>query len=190
MNEWPKKKEFYEFIIKNDVIRFYEKPIRLRSGKESHYYVNWRRICCNARLADKLSDYIISYVNYKGLKPDTFVGVPEGATIIGLITQYKWACINGLDNYSLSLVRAKPKNHGDPADKYFVGAPKGRTLVIEDVTTTGESLTCAIEKLLENGVDIIGALSLTDRGAKINIVKHYAMSYADELLSLLRSKYF
>ena len=34
--------------------------------------------------------------------------------------------------------RAKPKQHGSPEDKYFVGEPNGKIVVLEDVTTTGK----------------------------------------------------
>jgi orotate phosphoribosyltransferase len=33
--------------------------------------------------------------------------------------------------------RAKPKLHGSLEDKYFIGKPSGKVLVIEDTITTG-----------------------------------------------------
>jgi len=44
-------------------------------------------------LSDKLSDYVMAFVEDSGLQPDCFYGVPEGATKLGIITQYKWAKI-------------------------------------------------------------------------------------------------
>jgi orotate phosphoribosyltransferase len=44
---------------------------------------------------------------------------------------------------------AQPKEHGAPKDKYFVGAPKGRIAVIEDVTTTGGQV---LTRLISNRI--------------------------------------
>ena len=89
---------------------------------------------------DKLTDYVVSFVGGLNLKPDCFCGVPEGATKLSLITQFKWAKAQpnyGLGVYPLVMARGKAKNHGDPKDKSFIGTPKGRPIIIEDLTTTG-----------------------------------------------------
>ncbi len=60
--------------------------------------------------------------------------------------------------------RGKIKDHGAPENRYFVCAPEGKTLILEDVTTTGGSLLEQIEKLekLEN-VKIAGVISMLNR---------------------------
>ncbi|MFH1687254.1 MAG: hypothetical protein ABIE70_06990, partial [bacterium] len=58
---------------------------------------------------------------------------------------------------------AKPKDHGAPRDRFFVGAPKGKVVVIEDVTTTGGSLITTLEFLRETGIAVSAVLSLTNR---------------------------
>ena len=95
-------------------------------------------------------------------------------------------------SHVVSMGRSAPKEHGDPADRYFIGAPRGKTLVLEDVTTTGRSLFSAIDRLRNSGIDVVGALTLTDRceepveeemkrlfGANLRFLK---MSSAPELL--------
>lgn len=59
--------------------------------------------------------------------------------------------------------RAKPKEHGDPKDKFFLGIPKGKVIILEDVTTTGGSLIETIDKLNQIDVSIIAAIGLTNR---------------------------
>ncbi|MFX1409893.1 MAG: hypothetical protein ACFFA6_06050 [Promethearchaeota archaeon] len=197
------KKEFNEFILKNNVIGFFEEPIRLKSNRLSYFYINWRNVSEDVFLIDKLTDYIISFIRYLNLKPDCFYGVPEGATKIGIITQYKWAKeqVNyGSGAFILPMGRGNPKDHGDPKDRLFLGMPKGNIIIIEDVTTTGGSLITTIQNLKKNEVNIIAAIGITNRnelrddGKSVEDaireegVKYYAMSNAVELIPQLKIK--
>ena len=199
---WDKSK-FYSFIIENNVIGFFEKPLKLKSGRSSYWYVNWRNITEETYLIDELTDYLIDFVNSLELKPDCFYGVPEGATKLGIITQFKWAKIQsdyGQIVYKLSMGRAKPKEHGDPKDKYFLGIPSGKVIILEDVTTTGGSLLQTINSLKDIGVKIIAAIGLTNRnelrddGKSVEQiildrnVKYFSMSNAIELLPIIYNK--
>ena len=93
--------------------------------------------------------------------------MPEGATGIGLLTMSTYA--QGHGNYAkgshrLSIGRTTPKDHGDPKDRYFVGAPRGNTILIEDVTTTGKSVLGQIDKIKRLGdVNIVAVIGLTNR---------------------------
>ncbi len=191
------KKNFYDFIIQNNVIGFFNEPITLKSGRKSYWYINWRNIAEDVFLLDILTDFLISYVKHLKLKPDCFYGVPEGATKLGVITQYKWAISdNNLTpgKFILSMGRAKPKEHGDPKDKFFLGIPKGRVIVVEDTTTTGGSLLKTIDNLLDFNVNIIAAIGLTNRNElrddgrtveeaiKQKNIQYFAMSDAFDLL--------
>ncbi|UCD01052.1 MAG: hypothetical protein JSV23_09225 [Promethearchaeota archaeon] len=163
--DWDKE-SFNEFILKQNIIGLFEKPIKLKSGRLSYWYVNWRNIASDVFLIDKLTDYVISFIQYLSLEPRCFYGVPEGATKLGIITQYKWAKKQKnykSGSYHLSMGRGKQKEHGDPKDKYFLGIPKGETVILEDVTTTGGSLINTIKLLRELNVSIIAAIGLTNR---------------------------
>ena len=195
------KADFYEFIIDQEVIGFFDKPIKLKSGRLSYWYVNWRNVAGDVHSIDILSDYIISFVLNLGLKPDCFYGVPEGATKLGIICQYKWAKSQpnfGDMSYKLTMGRARPKEHGDPTDMYFLGVPQGKVIILEDVTTTGGSLIETIRRLKQINVSIIAAIGLTNRNElrddkksvkkainELN-VQYYAMSNAIDLLPKLK----
>lgn len=191
------QKQFNEFIIKQNVVGFFEKPITLKSGRISNWYVNWRNVAEDVFLLDKLTDYVINFIEDLELKPNCFYGVPEGATKLGILTQYKWAKKQADYNsgiYTLSMGRGKIKDHGDPKDKYFLGIPKGKIVLLEDVTTTGGSLLDTIDNLLEINVPIIAAIGLTNRNElrddKKSVqeavekkgIPYYAMSNALDLL--------
>ncbi|MHA1272527.1 MAG: orotate phosphoribosyltransferase [Promethearchaeota archaeon] len=197
------KSEFYNFILNNNVIGFFNKPLKLSSGRLSYWYVNWRNVAEDVYLIDCLSDFVIAFINDLGLKPDCFFGVPEGATKLGIITQYKWAKNHNLQKgkFILSMGRGKPKEHGAPKDRYFLGVPKGKIILIEDVTTTGNSLLESIDKIRKINAQIIAAIGLTNRDeirddnkSVEQVIKelgidYYAMSDALELLPLAIEKF-
>lgn len=191
--------KFNRFVLDNYVVGFFKTPVTLKSGRESHWYVNWRTVTEDVYLTDKLTDFLLAFIEHEKLKPDCFFGVPEGATKLAVITQYKYAKEQddyGPDNYPLAMGRGKPKEHGDPKDRYFLGMPEGNTIVLEDVTTTGGSLLTMIKALKGAGVNVIAAIGLTNRMEKRDDgksvgdavaelgVKYYAMSDATELLPL------
>jgi orotate phosphoribosyltransferase len=198
---WETEKDFfYDFIIENNVIGFFNEPLTLKSGRKSYWYVNWRTVAEDVFLLDKVSNFLLSFVESLNLKPDCFFGVPEGATKLGVITQYKWAFADKKikpGKYVLSMGRGKPKDHGELKDKYFLGIPKGKVILIEDTTTTGGSMIKAIDELVANNVNIIAAIGLTNRNEirddgmtveeaiqKKN-VQYYAMSNAIDLMPRL-----
>jgi orotate phosphoribosyltransferase len=163
------QEEFNRFIEENNVYGFFEDAITLKSGRKSHFYANWRNVVEDVWLTERLAEYVISFTQSIGLDADTFYGVPEGATKLGLITQYKWAQRSdtyGRGSHVLAMGRAKPKDHGAPKDRFFVGMPQGNVVVIEDVTTTGGSLLRTLEGLTESEVRVVGVISLTNRMEK------------------------
>jgi len=189
--------EFDKYVVKSGVISFSENEIKLKSGRLCNWYVNWR--LDDAFTLNEVADYIIDFAKAKGIQPDTFYGVPEGMTRLGVLTQDKWAKIQsgyGPGSSVISMGRAQPKEHGAPKDKYFVGAPKGRIAVIEDVTTTGGSSLNTLDFLIESSYDVIGLIALTNRNEIRDDgftvpgimaekgVKYAAMSQAINLLPL------
>lgn len=163
------QKEFNQFIVEQGILGFFEEPIKLVSGRLSSWYVNWRNVAGDAYLLDKLSDFVLAYIKEKNINPDCIYGVPEGATKLGVITQYKWAKSQkdfGLNSHCLAMGRKVPKDHGEPKDRFFVGAPKGKVVIIEDVTNTGGSLIKTVDSLQNQGISIVAAMVLTHRNMK------------------------
>lgn len=162
---------FDSFIIDSGVIGFFDEPVTMASGRKSQWYVNWRTVAEDAFLLDKLADYLLAYVRYleeNGLlkaAPRCFFGVAEGATKLGLIAQFKFAKQSSQfapGSHVLAMGRAKPKQHGMAKDRYFLGVPQD-CIVVEDVTTTGNSLLECISRLQESQVRIVAAVGLTNR---------------------------
>jgi len=157
--------EFNQFILENNVVQRLDKPITLTSGRSSDWYVNWRDVGSDAYLLNKLTDFIVEFIVTNKIDVDTIYGVPEGATKMAVIAGMKLAqqkrCTKG--SHIIAMGRAKPKEHGMAKDRYFIGMPKGKTLLLEDTTTTGGSLVSTMTTLQEAGIKIFGILTLTDR---------------------------
>lgn len=161
--------DFSNFIIGNNILGFFAKPVKLKSGRMSNWYINFRDISNDVYLLDKTSDFILSFVKDLGKEPYCFYGVPEGATKLAVLLNYKFAKANknfSKGSHVLPMGRGKAKEHGMVKDKYFVGEPKGDVIVIEDVTTTGGSLLTSLKHLKELGVNVIHALGLANRMEK------------------------
>ena len=190
------QEEFNKFVLNNKTIGFFEQPLTLVSGRKSHWYVNWRKVFNDPYLLEKVAQFVIAFSREKNLQPDCFYGVPEGATKLGIITQYLWAKSQFFQpgRFVLSMGRAKPKEHGASEDKYFVGMPQGKVIVLEDTTTTGESLLKTVQLLQEANIHVLAAINLTNRNMKRDDgtiiqdvlrdrgVAYYALSNALELL--------
>ncbi|MBY9002989.1 MAG: hypothetical protein KGD73_03370 [Candidatus Lokiarchaeota archaeon] len=199
--DWEDKSKFLEFIIENRVVGLFNEPLKLKSGRLSNWYVNWRTIAQDVFLLDELTDFVISFVKFLNLTPDCFYGVPEGATKLGIISQMKWAKEQsnyGKGKYLLPMGRGKLKEHGDPKDRFFLGEPKGKVIIVEDTTTSAGSLISTIKSLEKLEVEIIASIVMTERNeirddgkSVIEIlleedVKFFAMSNALEILPLLK----
>lgn len=167
---------FNSFVVDSNVVGVSDTLIKLVSGRECNFYANWRVVLNDVYLMDTLLNFIMSFIDDqveqgKMERPDCLYGVPDAATKLGVLLQFHWA--KKSPNYQkgshvLAMGRKQPKEHGKPEDKFFVGMPKGKTLVIEDTSTTGKSVIESIDLLLQSGVEVVGALGLTNRMEKTN----------------------
>lgn len=163
------QQKFQDFILEHGIIGFFESPMTLKSGRQSQFYVNWRAATNDAWMLDKLTDFICDFLSTRDWQFDTLYGVPEGASKTAVITAMKLArraAGFAKGSHNIAMGRARPKEHGHPDDRYFIGAPRGRTVVLEDTITTGGSLIACLQQLLEAGVDVAGVVALTDRMEK------------------------
>ena len=194
------QEEYNKFLIENNVIGFFEEPVTLKSGRISNWYVNCRYLLDEVGVIDKLTDFVLAFSDDKGISADYFYGVPEGATKLAVILNYKKGKLDNNENQVLVIGRGKPKEHGEPKDRYFIGPVKERdkVIVIEDVTTTGGSLIDTIKHLQESNIEVVAAIGLVNRMEKrddgksveqvINElnVPYFAMGNSLELLPMAR----
>tara|TARA_B100001142_G_scaffold311204_1_gene345402 strand:+ start:176 stop:811 length:636 start_codon:yes stop_codon:yes gene_type:complete len=195
------QQSFNQFILENQIIKIADQPFTLKSGQESHLYINWRQITNDVYLLETCAKYIIQFCETQGLIPDCFYGVPEGATKIGILTQYLWAKHQGYSagSHRLAMGRVKPKEHGSPSDRFFIGEPEGSLILIEDVTTTGQSMLATLDQLQALNKTVSACIGLTNREPKatdLSIkekvaqrnVAYFSLSNAKDLLTQLNQE--
>lgn len=192
---------FKNFVLEHKVIGVSDVPFTLASGKSSHFYVNWREVCDELSSFCELMKMIVPVSQREFPLAECFYGVPEGGTKLGLFLQYEIfskRCLEEKRPFPFSMGRAKPKDRGPITHRNFLGAPKGYTVLVEDVATTGESLLNALESLKKvEGCRPYGVLVLTDREQRMENgqslkqviegqnLKYFSFSYAKELLKIL-----
>jgi orotate phosphoribosyltransferase len=137
--------------------------ITLASGRKSNFYFNLK-----PTMLDPEGAALLAELTYEALKDDglDYIGGLEmGAVpLAGALAQLSWLKGHPIAAF---FVRKKPKEHG--ARLSVEGLTKNESLkgkrivIVEDVTTTGESALKAVEAVREAGGDIALVLTMVDR---------------------------
>jgi orotate phosphoribosyltransferase len=132
--------------------------VTLSSGQKAQYYVDAKRAILRPPAFRAVGDLIAAEA------------VERGATAVGGMTMgadpLASAAIgaDGGDGLIAFFVRKEKKEHG--LQRWIEGPvlePGTSCLVVEDVVTTGGSTVRAIERILEEGHEIAGVVSVVDR---------------------------
>lgn len=123
----------------------------LTSGKTSAYYIDLRRLISYPRLMKKIAKMIIEKVE----QFETVAGIATGGVPLS-------SFVSAVGNIPGAYVRKKEKGHG--TSKAVEGEVKGNiTLLVDDVTTTGGSLSYGIKMLRDNEAIVNDVLVVVDR---------------------------
>ena len=131
--------------------------VTLSSGQRAQYYVDARRALLRPRGFRAAGELIAAAATEAGASA---VGGPVMAAI-------PLACAAiaapGGEELVGFFVRKERKQHG--LQRWVEGPVErgARCLVVEDTVTTGGSTAAAIERMREEGLEIVGALSVVDR---------------------------
>ena len=137
-----KKQEFIEFTINEDILRFGN--FTLKSGRNSPYFFN-TGLCNNGLLLSKLASFYSGYIKSKSLKYDFIFGPAyKGITLCSSISHSLY--VHHSINSPYAFNRKETKDHGDKGN--FVGCEvKGNALIVDDVVSSGASISESIELL-------------------------------------------
>jgi orotate phosphoribosyltransferase len=132
--------------------------VTLSSGQKAQYYVDAKRAILRPPAFRAVGELIAAEA---GEREATAVGGmtmgadPLASSAIGA---------DGGDDLVAFFVRKEKKQHG--LQRWIEGPvlePATRCLVVEDVVTTGGSTVRAIERILEEGHEVAGVVSVVDR---------------------------
>ena len=172
----------------------------LKSGEKSSYYVDLRKIIsypdlirdvCNCIYHSYIKDIMRYNITRHNLQHSgatiRIMGVPYGAIPYASI-------ISSMHDIPLIILRKEQKEHG--TKKLIEGDynDDDSVIIIEDVITSGNSVIDSIKKLNDNKLNVIGVVSLFDRGGiknlNYNMVKHstYYPPFAQSLFNYMDFK--
>jgi orotate phosphoribosyltransferase len=163
---------------------YHEGPIKLASGKMSHYYLDARAVTLSSEGA-----YCVGHVLFdmiKDLKIVAAGGPTMGADpMVGALAVASFLNHKPINTF---LVRKTPKSHGRMLQIEGPALNAGEAVVLlDDVATTGGSLIDAIEILKKIDVFVEQAIVLIDReeGASENLAR-----YSCPLVSVFKASEF
>ncbi len=155
------KREFIEFAIENQVLRFGQ--FTLKSGRISPYFFNAGLFNTGEHLT-RLSRFYAAAIQDSGIEFDTlfgpaYKGIPLAATTaVALYDRYR-------RNVPYCFNRKEAKDHGEGGN--IVGASlQGRILIIDDVITAGTAIGEAMEIIATAGATASGVVIALDRQEK------------------------
>ena len=131
----------------------------LSSGIKSNYYIDIKRVSLTGEglwLVSKIFADIIE----REFSTYAVAGVELGGVplVCGVVLELS----RRGKSSSAIVVRKKPKEHGR-AD-FLEGELTSPVVLLEDVSTTGQTSLQAVEKLKETGVEVEGVICVVDRG--------------------------
>ncbi len=157
-----KKQYLMKLLKENEVIKFGK--FTLSSGKESDYYVDMKKAITNPEILQTIADLINLQINEDAV--DKVAGPALGAVPIA-------TAVSLTSNKPLLMIRKEKKGYG--TSKLIEGElfENDNVIVVEDVTTTGNSLIKAINAIEDNKGIVKRAFVVVDRceGAKENFNK-------------------
>lgn len=179
------QKDFIEFSLKNDVLRFGE--FTLKSGRVSPYFFNAGLFNSGEALA-KLGQYYAAAIKENGVKFDVlfgpaYKGIPLATTCA--VALYEHQNIN----IPYSFNRKEAKAHGEGGN--IVGAAlEGDILIIDDVITAGTAIRESMDMIAAAGAKPAGVIIALDRQEKgtgeLSAIQEVEQQYTIPVLSIIK----
>ena len=152
------QREFIEFAIEHDVLRFGE--FTLKSGRRSPYFFNAGSFDTGARLA-ALGRFYAAAIQQSDLDFDLLLGPAYKGIPLAAAAAIRLADDAGRD-VPWAFNRKEAKDHGEGG--VFVGAPiEGRVLIVDDVITAGTAIREVLDLLGGAGAVAAGVVVAIDR---------------------------
>lgn len=144
--------------------------IRLASGATSSFYLDMRLVSLDPEGSTLIGELMLPALGTP--RPAAVGGMETGAiAVVAAIAQASHRAGAPVPGF---YVRKKAKEHGT-AQRIEGNLPAGaRVVLVEDVTTTGESVLAAVEAVREAGCVVDTVVTVVDRlaGAADNLRRH------------------
>ncbi len=154
----PNKKDFIEFAIRCEVLRFGEYV--LKSGRKSPYFFNSGLFDSGAKLAC-LAHHYARAIDASGIRFDmlygpAYKGIPLVAAVSVALSEHFSRDVPYCFN------RKETKDHGEGGST--IGADlKGNVLIVDDVVSAGTSVRESVRVIADAGARPVGLVISVDR---------------------------
>src|SRR5512136_701396 len=162
------QRERLKEIIKE--LSYEKRKVTLASGRESDFYFDGKQTTLHAE-----GGFLVGRLFYEAIKDVDGVQAVGGITLGAdpIATSTSIAALLDKKPLHAFIIRKEPKGHG--TGQWLEGRknlPAGtRVVIVEDVVTTGGSSMKAVRRAEEEGLKVLGIVSLVDReeGGRDNI---------------------
>lgn len=158
-----KRQDLADLIIKKNCIIVRETPIKLASGILSDHYYNIKSVSLDPKGSTLIGQLGAEVISELTPRPKSVGGLESGA--IPIVTAIVRECNNTANPIPGFFVRKAAKGHGldGPEEMIDGNKPESPVLIVDDVTTTGDSVSKAIKQVQRRNYQIIGVLTIIDR---------------------------
>jgi orotate phosphoribosyltransferase len=154
-------KEELKAIIKE--MSYEEREVTLASGRKSNFYFDGKQTTLHAKGGLLVGKAFWELIKELDVEVDGVGGLTLGADPIATATSIA-AQLDGQDVHAF-IIRKEPKGHG--TGQWLEGRknlpPGSKVVIVEDVTTTGGSSLKAVERAVEEGLEVVAVVTLVDR---------------------------
>ena len=127
----------------------------LASGRKSNYYVDIKKATSDPGILKLIACRIVDTINKQGLGVEAVGGLAVGGIPLATAVSME----SGLP---LVIIRKSSKEYGTK-DRFIGDVPGRDLLMVEDVTTTGNSIIEAIQALKKVGAAVDTVITVVDR---------------------------
>ena len=178
------QREFIEFAIERDVLRFGE--FTLKSGRLSPYYFNFGLFNTGSALA-RLGQYFAQALVQSGIKCDVILGPAYKGIPLATSMAVALSESHGID-MPYAFNRKEAKAHGEGGS--LVGAVlKGRVVIVDDVITAGTAIREVMTIIAAHNAIPVATLIAIDRMEKgqgeLSAIQEVERDFAMQVVSII-----
>ena len=178
------QREFIEFAIERDVLRFGE--FTLKSGRLSPYYFNFGLFNTGSALA-RLGQYFAQALVQSGIKCDVILGPAYKGIPLATSMAVALSESHGID-MPYAFNRKEAKAHGESGS--LVGAAlKGRVVIVDDVITAGTAIREVMTIIAAHNAMPVATFIAIDRMEKgqgeLSAIQEVERDFAMQVVSII-----